>query len=406
MDETTAAEVRDPRRSYEAALADFAAALYELRIDAGAPAYKAIEKAARQQGRVPLSASAISEALQGKRLPSIDFTLELVRQLAGADPRVTESWRERWKRVRLLQRSAKAPRAGTAGLAAEEPSARPGAFPVYQAEAQEILQKAKEEAAAIVQAARNQAEELLRSAASGNKSAGNGRRITPSVARLMTRESTRMLLLGPPGAGKGTQAAFLKKVLDVPKVHLGDILRQNILDGEESGLIAKQCMDRGELIPDDVLLDMVNLRLLEADAEHGFLLDGFPKSLEQLEALEEILAEDGLEIDVALKFEIPKSEAIRRVAGRRICRNDSSHVYHLLYAAPQQDDTCHCGGSLMARPDDSRRTTADRWDLWQDMTEPVSALYGSRGRLITVAGVGDVNDVTDQAISALAAFFG
>ncbi|MFD8631748.1 adenylate kinase family protein [Streptomyces sp. NPDC059533] len=330
MDETTAAEVRDPRGSYEAALADFAAALYELRIDAGAPAYKAIEKAARQQGRVSLSASAISEALQGKRLPSIDFTLELVRQLAGADPRVTASWRERWKRVRLLQRSAKASQAGTAGLAAEELSARPGAFSIHQAEAQEILRKAKEEAAAIVQAARDQADELLRSAASGNKSAGNGRRITPSVARLMTRESTRILLLGPPGAGKGTQAAFLKKVLDVPKVHLGDILRQNILDGEESGLIAKQCMDRGELIPDDVLLDMVNLRLLEADAEHGFLLDGFPKSLEQLEALEEILAEDGLEIDVALKFDIPKSEAIRRVAGRRICRNDSSHVYHLL----------------------------------------------------------------------------
>ncbi|THA33728.1 nucleoside monophosphate kinase [Streptomyces sp. A1547] len=406
MDEIAAAEVRDPQVSYEAALADFAAALYELRIDAGAPAYKEIEKAARQQGRVSLSASALSEALQGKRLPSIDFTLELVRQLAGANPQVTEAWRERWKRVRLLQRSAKAFRADSAVSATEEPAGQPNAFPVYQADAKEIIRKAKEEAAAIVQAARDHADELVRSAVRDVNAAGNGRRITPSVARLMTRESTRILLLGPPGAGKGTQSAFLKKVLDVPNVHIGDVLRQNIRDGEEAGLIAKQFMDRGDLIPDEALLDMVNRRLLQADTQHGFLLDGFPKSLEQLEALEEILAEDGLAIDVALKFEIPLSEAITRVAGRRICRKDSSHVYHLLYAAPNQDGTCHCGGPLMARPDDSRRTTANRWDLWQHMTEPVSALYGSRGKLITVSGVGDVNDVTDRAISALAAFFG
>ncbi|MFJ1869419.1 nucleoside monophosphate kinase [Streptomyces sp. NPDC088097] len=406
MDENAATEGRDPEGSYEAALADFSAALYELRIDAGAPTYKEIEKAARQQGRVSLSASAISEALQGKRLPSIDFTLELVRQLAGADSRVTDSWRERWKEVRLLQRGAKAHRAAAARSTAQNPSAHPDALPVYQTEAQEIIRKAREEAAAIVQAARDHADELLRPAVRGKAAVGNGRRITPSVARLMTRESTRLLLLGPPGAGKGTQATFLKKVLDVPKVHLGDILRQNIGHGEEAGLIAKHCIDRGDLIPDDVLLDMVNRRLLEADTEHGFLLDGFPQSLEQLEALEEILAEDGLAVDVALKFEITKSEAIRRVAGRRICRTDSSHVYHLLYAAPQQDGTCHCGSPLMARPDDSRRTTASRWDLWQHKTEPVSALYGSRGRLITVAGDGDVNDVTDRAISALAAFFG
>ncbi|QKW53606.1 adenylate kinase family protein [Streptomyces buecherae] len=405
MDESATPEVRDTQVSYEVALANFAAALYELRIDAGAPAYKEIEKAARQQGRVSLSASAISEALQGKRLPSIDFTLELVRQLAGGDPRATDSWRERWKEVRLLQRSAKVCRAGMAASVTEDPLVHPDTS-VYQEEAQAILRKAKEEAAAIVQAARARADELLNLAARSKETAKNGRTIAPSVARLLTRESTRLLLLGPPGAGKGTQATFLKKVLDVPHIHLGEILRQNIRDGEEAGLIAKHHIDRGGLVPDDVLIAMVNQRLLEADTKHGFLLDGFPYPRETLGALEEILAKDGLEVDVALKFEIPKSEAVKRIAGRRMCRNDSSHLYHLLYAAPQQDGACHCGGPLIARPDDSRSTIAERWVLWQQRTRPVSAVYGSRERLITVAGVGDVNDVTDRVISALTAFFG
>ncbi|WP_246042407.1 nucleoside monophosphate kinase [Streptomyces globosus] len=401
-----------PDEGYERALGEFAAALVDLRINHGAPTYKQLSKAAQTAGRTSLSSSAISEAMNGVRLPSMEFTLELVRQIAGHDPQVREAWRERWTRVRRLQRRGTAYRArpertspnqGEGQQGFESPPDGPRSAALR--EAAEIVAQARVEAEVLIAEAQAQADEILRAAEEVKKSAV--RDISPAVARLMTRESMRIILLGPPGAGKGTQGMYLKRILGVPKVQIGDLMRENISQGTSSGLLAKQIMDRGDLIPDGVFMDMLRHRLSREDVSDGFLLDGLPRTVEQSQMLDSLVDERGHKIDIALHLDISRDEAVRRISGRRICKKDSSHVAHVLYAPPQGYDACRvCGGGFVARADDSRHVVKNRWAVWEAYTEPTAALYGARGQLVKVSGYGSVDEVTERAVDALAAFFG
>ena len=146
----------------------------------------------------------------------------------------------------------------------------------------------------------------------------------------------RIVLVGPPGAGKGTQAAYLAENLSIPHISTGDLFRANISQGTDLGRQAKAYMDAGELVPDEVTIAMAKDRMEKPDAENGFLLDGFPRNVSQAQALDELLQGEGIKLDAVLDLEVPEEEVVKRIAGRRICRNDSSHVFHVTYSAPKK----------------------------------------------------------------------
>lgn len=167
----------------------------------------------------------------------------------------------------------------------------------------------------------------------------------------------RIVLVGPPGAGKGTQAAFLAKNLSIPHVSTGDLFRANISQGTDLGNQAKAFMDAGNLVPDEVTIGMAEDRLDQADAAEGFLLDGFPRNQQQARALDAYLGQHGIKLDGVLDLEVPEDEVVTRIAGRRICRNNSAHVFHVAYKKPKTEGVCdECGGELYQRDDDTEET--------------------------------------------------
>ncbi|MFI8961394.1 adenylate kinase [Streptomyces sp. NPDC053493] len=212
----------------------------------------------------------------------------------------------------------------------------------------------------------------------------------------------RIVLVGPPGAGKGTQAAFLAKNLDIPHISTGDLFRANISQGTELGLAAKGYMDRGELVPDEVTIGMAKDRMEQADAAKGFLLDGFPRNVAQAEALDVVLKEDNMQLDAVLDLEVPEDEVVKRIAGRRVCRNDSAHVFHVTYNAPKTEGVCDvCGGELFQRPDDSEETVRTRLEVYHTQTEPIIDYYKKQGLVATISALGKVDEVTARAMAAL-----
>ncbi|MFF7201991.1 MULTISPECIES: adenylate kinase [unclassified Streptomyces] len=212
----------------------------------------------------------------------------------------------------------------------------------------------------------------------------------------------RIVLVGPPGAGKGTQAAFLAQNLSIPHISTGDLFRANISQGTELGRKAKSFMDAGELVPDEVTIAMAKDRMAQEDARNGFLLDGFPRNVSQAEALDEMLKSEGMTLDAVLDLEVPEDEVVRRIAGRRICRNDSSHVFHVSYSAPQQEGVCDtCGGDLYQRDDDSEETVRKRLEVYHTQTEPIIDYYRNQGLVVTISALGKVTDVTKRAMEAL-----
>ncbi|MBZ9637931.1 nucleoside monophosphate kinase [Streptomyces sp. PSKA30] len=213
----------------------------------------------------------------------------------------------------------------------------------------------------------------------------------------------RIVLMGPPGGGKGTQHRFLTKELGVPSVHLGDLLRRNITEGTDTGIAVKRYIDQGLLIPDELLIELLRPRLAEPDAERGFLLDGLPRNLAQAELIDEILALDAKSVDVVLDIEIPREEAFKRYAGRRICTRDSSHVSHTTYAPTKRYGICDvCGGRLALRQDDSREIIGMRWEAWESSAPPIIEKYKTEGRVTLISGLGPVLDVTERAVNAIA----
>ncbi|WP_369688992.1 nucleoside monophosphate kinase [Streptomyces sp. Wb2n-11] len=348
----------------------------------------------------------------------MEFTLELVRQLVGDDARIREDWRERWKKAKLHQRRAanalkSARRAPWPKDLAEAAPARELPLPPPEL-AERVLEKAREEAVQMLAAARSEAETLLATARAQAEAtllsakevliAAQSEEQGASVPKLRSRKALRIVLVGPPASGKGTQKAFLSQELEIPAVHIGDLFRAHVHAQTELGATVKRCIESGNLIPDEVFVTMLSERLAEPDVHRGFILDGVPRSITQAQKVDELLALEGKKIDVALDLEIPNEEIFKRMAGRRICLKDSTHVFHTDYMPAKQYGVCDvCGGGLALRDADSRRVIGSRLELWSHSTVPVIRKYQTEGRLITISGLGKVRDVTERAIAALSA---
>jgi adenylate kinase len=211
----------------------------------------------------------------------------------------------------------------------------------------------------------------------------------------------RLVLVGPPGAGKGTQAKYLAKHFRIPAISTGDIFRANVAQRTALGLEAKRYMDAGDLVPDEVTIGMVRERLSEDDAAGGFLLDGFPRTVPQAEALTDMLAQLQAPLDAVLELRVDDEEVVRRLSGRRTCRQ-CGHVWHQEFDPPQEDGVCDkCDGELFQRDDDLPETVQRRLDVYQRQTAPLAGYYEDAGLLVTIEAVGPVDGVTKRAIAAL-----
>ncbi|GGI05866.1 adenylate kinase [Egicoccus halophilus] len=206
----------------------------------------------------------------------------------------------------------------------------------------------------------------------------------------------RVILLGPPGAGKGTQAGRIAATYAIPHISTGDILRANVREGTELGKQARTYMDAGELVPDDVILGMVGIRLAEPDATEGFLFDGFPRTVPQAEALEQLLIERGQPLDAVLRMIVDTREVVQRLTGRRTCRACGA-VKHMVYDPPEVEGVCDkCGGELVQRDDDAEDVVLNRLEVYRRSTEPLEEFYWGRGLLRDVEAVGSVDEVGER----------
>jgi adenylate kinase len=210
----------------------------------------------------------------------------------------------------------------------------------------------------------------------------------------------RIVLVGPPGAGKGTQAQFIASHLSVPKISTGDIFRANVSRGTPLGQRAREYMDRGDLVPDEVTIAMVRDRLAEDDAQEGFLLDGFPRNVAQAQTLEKILAEWDARLDLVLELVVDEDEVVRRLSGRRTC-SQCGKIWHVLFD-DKKDDICdECGGRLFQRDDDKEEVVRHRLEVYQEQTAPLVSLYADEGILVGIDATGPVEEVTERALAAL-----
>ncbi len=210
-----------------------------------------------------------------------------------------------------------------------------------------------------------------------------------------------LIMLGPPGAGKGTQAALLAERLSVPHVASGDLFREALNAETELGLMAKSFMDRGDLVPDEITIAMIRERLLEADCEKGIILDGFPRTIEQGEALGELLAAQGRVIDAALLIDAPEDELVKRLSSRRTCRSCQA-VYNLISNPPNEEGRCDaCGGELYQRSDDEPDTVRNRIRVYWEQTSPLIDYYQDKGLLITIESEGGIEHVQRKILKAL-----
>ena len=214
----------------------------------------------------------------------------------------------------------------------------------------------------------------------------------------------RLVLVGPPGAGKGTQAQFIASHFAIPKISTGDIFRANVSEGTQLGVEARKYMDAGDLVPDEVTIGMVEDRLGHDDAHSGFLLDGFPRTVRQAEVLDDLLKQMEAALDVVLELVVDDDEVVRRLSGRRTC-HQCGHVWHLDFDPPGTDGICdRCNGELFQRDDDREETIRHRLEVYADQTSPLIGYYGERGLLRGVDATGPVEDVTERAINALRRF--
>ena len=210
----------------------------------------------------------------------------------------------------------------------------------------------------------------------------------------------RVAFLGPPGAGKGTQARDLAQEWGVLHLATGDMLREAVAAGSPLGREAKDYMDRGALVPDDVIIRMMGERLGRAEARRGFILDGFPRTIAQAEALGTLLKDLGLTLDTVVYFDVSEPELLRRLTGRRVCRK-CGHTYHLVSNPPKRPGVCDaCGGELYQREDDSEATVRNRLDVYRRQTSPLLDYYRQRHMLTTVSGEGAVAAIRDAIRAA------
>ncbi|MEI6220275.1 MAG: adenylate kinase [Actinomycetes bacterium] len=211
----------------------------------------------------------------------------------------------------------------------------------------------------------------------------------------------RLILVGPPGAGKGTQAVYLAAHFAIPHISTGDIFRLNIKGETELGKLAKSYMDAGNLVPDSVTNAMLEDRLTHSDAQSGFLLDGYPRNVGQAEFLADVLVKKSITLDAVLELSIPNAEIIKRLSGRRICRNCGASS-HVIFDKPTVDGVCNnCGGELYQREDDKEEVVANRLNVYSEQTEPIIEFYRKLGLLKVINAVGEVSEISADAIAAL-----
>jgi len=208
----------------------------------------------------------------------------------------------------------------------------------------------------------------------------------------MTAAQLNLVLLGAPGSGKGTQAQRIAPAFGLPHISTGDILRAAVKAGTELGAAAKRYMDAGELVPDQVVIGIIRERLAEPDAARGFMLDGFPRTLEQARALDEMLDQAGRGLSMVLLIDVPEEELVQRLAGRRACRQ-CGRGYNVVFDPPRAEGVCDvCGGELFQRDDDNEETVRNRLEVYRAQTAPLIDYYGQKGILETVYGGGRTPD--------------
>ena len=211
----------------------------------------------------------------------------------------------------------------------------------------------------------------------------------------------RTILLGPPGAGKGTQAVKIVEKYGVPHISTGDIFRENIKNGTELGKKAQEYMNKGELVPDDIVIDLATSRLLEPDCANGFLLDGFPRTVYQAEKLDEFLAAHDSKIDVVLDIAVEKEELITRLTGRRVCKTCGAS-FHVVSVPPKQEGICDfCGGELIQRADDNLETVTNRIEVYEAQTMPLVDYYENAGNIAHINGAASLEDVFGDIVKAI-----
>lgn len=207
----------------------------------------------------------------------------------------------------------------------------------------------------------------------------------------------KLILLGAPGAGKGTQAEKICEKLHIPTISTGNIIRAALKNGTEMGLKAKAYMEAGQLVPDEVVIGIIKDRLKDDDCKNGFILDGFPRTIPQAQALVDM----GVDIDKVIDIEVPDEKIIARMSGRRVC-SKCANSYHMEYKKPKVDGICDaCGGELVQRKDDAPETVLARLEEYHEMTEPLKGFYDKLGKLKVVEGQEDVSDTTSLVFAAL-----
>ena len=211
----------------------------------------------------------------------------------------------------------------------------------------------------------------------------------------------KIVLLGPPGAGKGTQAKSISNRYSIPHISTGDIFRKNISEETPLGIQAKQYIDNGQLVPDEVTINMVKDRLTWEDCKNGYLLDGFPRTIPQAEALDKALAELGQKMDYAIDVDVPDENIVNRMSGRRACLKCGA-TYHIVYAAPKTENVCDtCGETLVLRDDDKPETVSKRLKVYHEQTQPLIDYYTKQGVLKTVDGTCALDEVFKAIVEIL-----